>query len=544
LQPKSKQTPKPIPLLIFPASDSLERIEVTDPYLIGMLRAIHDYIVTDGAQTSIPDASKIAALLDSTSKQAPQNLLNGQKAVDQLENGAISFHESDHGSGNESDGSEDASASYADRADDDTTITSGMGEVTPIPTTPAKAGWLSSLKNAVLTPFSFKGKASTADIPQAEFTYSHTNPIPEHASAIRSGRKASSTTRAPRSARPRRIQPARVKSNRAKPQQTPTDSENGANKADEFAAMTSKGRAQARQGRSNEPHDEVHKPHSSTFSVPEYSDDEGETEVDVDITLAAPSESDQAAAAPTTTLATYLPPLQLRLHPGDPVPTIPAGRGYTIKYYDANGKRITHACYNATGGRLYGFSDNPNDPTYVEDSDSEDEDEGEDQLIENDKYATNTTSQESIAKEAAELPASAAQKSDETPAETAQEQAESTSILQPRQWNQTPPPKPRPGNAQLPAQPPAQQPVNKYVPKKPSGLRYVEAMSPIQSKEEGANSEARMQALKEGKMSIEDYVGSFDDELSLWAKEPRIAEAVIMAEMCPPHIMAAVNQVS
>jgi hypothetical protein len=67
-------------------------------------------------------------------------------------------------------------------------------------------------------------------------------------------------------------------------------------------------------------------------------------------------------------------------------------------------------------------------------------------------------------------------------------------------------------------------------------------MSPIQSKEEGANWEARMHALKEGEMSIEDYLGSFDDELSLWAKEPRIAEAIVMAEMCPPHIMAAVNQ--
>lgn len=50
-------------------------------------------------------------------------------------------------------------------------------------------------------------------------------------------------------------------------------------------------------------------------------------------------------------------------------------------------------------------------------------------------------------------------------------------------FTQSPPPKPRPSNAQLPVPAPAHPAlaqVNKYIPKKPSGLRNVTAMSPLQ----------------------------------------------------------------
>ncbi|PSS25319.1 hypothetical protein M430DRAFT_33077 [Amorphotheca resinae ATCC 22711] len=70
-------------------------------------------------------------------------------------------------------------------------------------------------------------------------------------------------------------------------------------------------------------------------------------------------------------------------------------------------------------------------------------------------------------------------------------QTSESSVLQPKQWTQTPPPKPRPGNALLPAT--AQQlsaaelakaKAEKFKPKQPSGLRNVTQMSPMQMDKE------------------------------------------------------------
>jgi hypothetical protein len=65
------------------------------------------------------------------------------------------------------------------------------------------------------------------------------------------------------------------------------------------------------------------------------------------------------------------------------------------------------------------------------------------------------------------------------------------SVLQSKQWTQTPPPKPRPSNAQLPQFPPllsaaeaAKAKAEKFKPKQPSSLRNVTQMSPLQMEKE------------------------------------------------------------
>lgn len=65
------------------------------------------------------------------------------------------------------------------------------------------------------------------------------------------------------------------------------------------------------------------------------------------------------------------------------------------------------------------------------------------------------------------------------------------SVLQSKQWTQTPPPKPRPSNAQLPQFPPplsaaeaAKAKAEKFKPKQPSSLRNVTQMSPLQIEKE------------------------------------------------------------
>jgi hypothetical protein len=70
-------------------------------------------------------------------------------------------------------------------------------------------------------------------------------------------------------------------------------------------------------------------------------------------------------------------------------------------------------------------------------------------------------------------------------------QTSESSVLQPKQWTQTPPPKPRPGNALLPAAAPqlsaaelAKAKAEKFKPKQPSGLRNVTQMSPMQMDKE------------------------------------------------------------
>ncbi|RAL61467.1 hypothetical protein DID88_009396 [Monilinia fructigena] len=67
-------------------------------------------------------------------------------------------------------------------------------------------------------------------------------------------------------------------------------------------------------------------------------------------------------------------------------------------------------------------------------------------------------------------------------------------ILEPKQWTQTPPPKPKPGNATLPgslekapiseAVQQAMNKANKYLPAKSSGLRNVATMSPLQGEQD------------------------------------------------------------
>jgi hypothetical protein len=77
---------------------------------------------------------------------------------------------------------------------------------------------------------------------------------------------------------------------------------------------------------------------------------------------------------------------------------------------------------------------------------------------------------------------------------------DSQSVLQPlpsKQWQQTPPPKPRPSNAQLPQQQTtaadvAKANANKFQPKKPSGLRNVIHMSPLQIEQENRIREEEM----------------------------------------------------
>lgn len=77
---------------------------------------------------------------------------------------------------------------------------------------------------------------------------------------------------------------------------------------------------------------------------------------------------------------------------------------------------------------------------------------------------------------------------------SAQSVQDTGSALQQKQWNQTPPPKPRPSNAQLPQPSPAEIALanaNKYKPTKPSGLRNVTPMSPLQVEQENRAQEEK-----------------------------------------------------
>lgn len=119
-------------------------------------------------------------------------------------------------------------------------------------------------------------------------------------------------------------------------------------------------------------------------------------------------------------------------------------------------------------------------------------------------------------------------------------------ILEPKQWTQTPPPKPKPGNAKLPGtvdeapatvspQAPAPAPMseavqhamkkaNKYLPAKSSGLRQVSNMSPLQIEQEKQD---------KGKGPAEDLIPhlpfSFDlSEESVGFKvDPMVRDAVL-----------------
>lgn len=98
-------------------------------------------------------------------------------------------------------------------------------------------------------------------------------------------------------------------------------------------------------------------------------------------------------------------------------------------------------------------------------------------------------------------------------------QAPEPSVLQSKQWTQTPPPKPRPSNAQLPQFPPqlaaaeaAKARAEKFKPKQPSSLRNVTQMSPLQIGKENlllqghfASSAAFAQLMADSGVSMEEW---------------------------------------
>ncbi|KAI9648767.1 hypothetical protein NHQ30_003407 [Ciborinia camelliae] len=103
-------------------------------------------------------------------------------------------------------------------------------------------------------------------------------------------------------------------------------------------------------------------------------------------------------------------------------------------------------------------------------------------------------------------------------------------ILEPKQWTQTPPPKPKPGNAKLPgtldkapmseAVQQAMNKANKYLPAKSSGLRNVSTMSPLQVEQDKGKGVARepVHPLK---------MFDFSDEALGWKCDPLVKERVL-----------------
>lgn len=124
----------------------------------------------------------------------------------------------------------------------------------------------------------------------------------------------------------------------------------------------------------------------------------------------------------------------------------------------------------------------------------------------------------------------------------AQEQS-SSSVLQPSKWEQTPPPpKPKMSNAQLPATTQVAPAFSRqYVPKNPSRLRNVTAMSPIQ--EEPKDRAYYMKLLQEKKITIQEYSDSFGDAYNEWMAVPRIGRDVNMsATTTPLRVVQAVSK--
>ena len=83
--------------------------------------------------------------------------------------------------------------------------------------------------------------------------------------------------------------------------------------------------------------------------------------------------------------------------------------------------------------------------------------------------------------------------SDDEAQNTREQSSGDASILQPKTWTQTPPPKPKPSNAQLPQAPAhptaaelAKARYEKFKPIRPSGLRNVTQMSPLQSERDSS----------------------------------------------------------
>lgn len=101
-------------------------------------------------------------------------------------------------------------------------------------------------------------------------------------------------------------------------------------------------------------------------------------------------------------------------------------------------------------------------------------------------------------------------------------------ILEPKQWDQTPPPKPKPGNAKLPgvvekapvseAVQQAMDKANKYLPAKSSGLRNVATMSPLHAEQD------KGRALNK---HLEHPILDFSDDAISFICDPLVKESVL-----------------
>ncbi|CAD6445483.1 eee6e510-6cc1-4566-999d-212bf57055f1 [Sclerotinia trifoliorum] len=112
-------------------------------------------------------------------------------------------------------------------------------------------------------------------------------------------------------------------------------------------------------------------------------------------------------------------------------------------------------------------------------------------------------------------------------------------ILEPKQWSQTPPPKPKPGNAKLPGaveQTPApiseavkhaMSRANKYLPAKGSGLRQVSNMSPLQAEQERVIQAEQDRVVEAAKESKPMFNFDFSDESLGFHVDPLVKECVL-----------------
>lgn len=397
------------PILIFPALDSKDKVEITNTEFIGFLRAVHDQVAVSYTPNTLPDPEEVATLLlDYKSEQA--TTLIGQKAGNQHGNGgsasmAKTLYESE--SDNELDDSEEELSAGGDDENTITSITNGGDhrEVIAVPATPApkSGGWFSTLKSGVktliATPFAFKG-TTTTDAPETEFTFSHehniinTQTTPTRATrpklkahSERRIRPKSSHPTAPQTERKRRQKPKKALPTSVDPFTDPersrTHHEIGSNVNDEYAVKAVVPEIKdAAYWRERE--EQGQKAHQEYYAQ----------------TLAWAKEAKEAFEKSTSNAR--------------------------AQSRNERNTEVEEEVHDSGPGRSYGLPDDFSD-----------------------------------------------EETDDEP---------SVSEVQ-EHFTQSPPPKPRPSNAQLPAPAPAHPAlaqVNKYVPKKPSGLRNVTAMSPLQ----------------------------------------------------------------
>jgi hypothetical protein len=474
------------PILIFPAIGYQEEIRITDTRVIGFLRAVHSHVAAGDPTNTLPDPQEVVALLqNSTTKQSSKTrTLIGQKAGTQHDidvstsiikvpnQGQMDQPEDDLSTDEDQDGTVT-----------DITLRADKGEVLATPA-PKSGGWLSSFKSGVqslMTPFSFKGSSNTANVPETEFTFSHehnlqnTQTTPTRvtrpkvkAQSERRSRTQSSRTAVAQTERKRRVHSKnppsfaplppkddpeyqRIRTERALKTaleyEARVKAERAQAAAQEFANATSKARAQSRSERNVEVEVEDHS-HGRSFAVP---DDSGD------------SSDDDMPSQPDSPLAQRKP----RLSSGQRLDSPNTQRKTRL------GNDQTH---EETPGTPDSGSNNRSTfrvPSPVDGDDDSDKEE----VAEPEHDAPVSTSTALVAESAP--------------------------------FNQSPPPKPRPGNAQLPLAPvPAvNTQYSKYAPKKPSGLRNVTAMSPLAKESDDEEGWARIQqavnqSLEEKPLSI------------------------------------------